>query len=45
MPASEYINKCDARYFSVCQRNKNIKMNTQESKGEKKKGKMVQEKG
>ena len=44
MPASECTNKCDMRYFSVCQRNKNIKMNTQESK-EKKNEKIVQEKG
>ena len=43
MPASEYTNKCDMRYFSVCQRNKNIKMNTGIKR--KKTEKIVQEKG
>ena len=36
MPASEYTNKCNARYFRVCQRKKNIKMKVQESKEKKK---------
>ena len=43
MTASEYTNKCNTRYFSICQRNKNIKMNTgiKREKNEK----IVQEKG
>ena len=44
MPASEYSNKCDTRYFEVCQAKNLQKLNIQKSK-ERKFEEKVTEKG